>query len=154
VAITQDGWYNDTLIKALSNDLALDLSNTTPGIFKAALFQSTLTPDFSATSPAYGTAPYDDDEAAGPGYTAGGLDVTVTSFGETAAANKVGWALEELSWTGATIEAAGLLVYVPSLSDVAVLLRAFGQSYAAEDGEYSVAFATDGIWRTVLRTSA
>jgi hypothetical protein len=154
VAISQDGWFNDTLIKALSNDIALDLSNTTPGIFKGALFQNALTPDFSATSPAYGTAPYDANEASGPGYTAGGLDMTVTSWGEVAGvANKVGWVLSELSWTGATIEAAGLLIYVPSLSNVAVLLRAFGQSYAAEDGEFSVS-AANGMWRTVLRTSA
>ena len=27
MAITQDGWFNDTLIKALSNTIALDLSN-------------------------------------------------------------------------------------------------------------------------------
>jgi hypothetical protein len=154
VAISQDGWFNDTLIKALSNDIALDLSNTTPGIFKGALFQSSLDPDFSASSPAYGSAPYDDDEAAGPGYTAGGLDMTVTSWGEVSgSANKVGWILEDLSWTGATIEAAGLMIYVPSLSDTAVLIRAFGQTYAAEDGEYSVS-ASNGIWRTVLRTSA
>lgn len=154
MAISQDGWFNDTMIKALSNDIALDLSNTTPGVFKGALFQSALTPDFSATSPAYGTSPYDANEASGPGYTAGGLDMTVTSWGEVSgAANKVGWVLEEMSWTGATIEAAGLMIYVPSLSNAGVLIRAFGQTYAAEDGEFSVS-AASGIWRTILRTSA
>lgn len=154
MAITQDGWFNDTIIKALSNDIALDLSDTTPGTFKGALFQEALTPNFSATNPAYGTSPYDANEASGPGYTAGGVNMTVTSFAELAAANKIGWQFSSLSWTSATFEARGLLIYVPGLSSRAVLLRDFGQAYGAQDGDYSVAFATDGAWRSVWRNAA
>jgi hypothetical protein len=154
VAITQDGWYNDTIIAALSNTIALDLSNTTPGTFKAALFEEALTPDFSQTSPAYGTSPYDANETSGPGYTAGGVNLTVTSFAELAAANKIGWKMSAIGWTSATISARGLLIYVPGLSNRAVLLRDLGQEYASQDGSYDIAFATDGVWRSVWRTAA
>lgn len=155
MAITQDGWFNDTLVKALSNTIALDLSTTTPGAFKGALFQDAVVPNFSQTNPAYGSSPWNVSEASGPGYTAGGLSMTAVSLGEVSGtANKVGWKLGDISWTGATIEAAGLLIYVPGLSSRAVLLRFFGQSYSSQDGVYSLSFASDGVWRTVTRSTA
>lgn len=154
MAITQDGWFNDTIIKALSNTIALDLSNTTPGTYKGALFQSALTPNFSQTNPAYGTSPYDANETSGPGYTAGGVNMTVTSFAELAAANKIGWKFSSIGWTSATITARGLLIYVPGLSNRAVLLRDFGQDYASQDGSFDIAFHTDGAWRSVWRNAA
>ena len=154
MAITQDGWFNDTLIKALNNTIALDLSNTTPGTYKGALFQSALTPNFSQTNPAYGTSPYDANETSGPGYTAGGVSMTVTSFAELAAANKIGWKFSPIGWTSATITARGLLIYVPGLSNRAVLLRDFGQDYASQDGSFDVTFHTDGAWRSVWRNAA
>jgi hypothetical protein len=152
----QDAWFNDTLIKALSNDIALDLSDTTPGAYKGALFEESVgsgSPNWNQTNPAYGSSPWNADEASGPGYASGGLDMTVLSFADLAATNKVGWTLDELTWTGATFAAAGLLIYVPSLSNKAVIFRAFGQSYDASDGDYSVAWA-ESAWRTVLRSAA
>lgn len=155
MSITQDGWYNDTVIKTLSNTIALDLSNTTPGTFKGALFQSALTPDFSQSNPTYGSSPYNANEASGPGYTAGGLDITVTSIGEVSgAANKIGWKFGTLLWTSATITASGLLVYCPGLSSRAILLRYFGQAYQSQDGDFSIANHADGIWRGVWRNAA
>lgn len=154
MAITQDGWFNHTYTAALSNDIALDLSDTTPGTFKGALFQLGLTPNFSQTSPAYGSSPLNANEASGPGYTAGGANLTVTGFGELAATNKVGWKFSPVSWTETTIEAAGLLIYAPSLSNAAVLLRFLGQTYSTADGEFSITFHSDGAWRNVLRTTA
>jgi hypothetical protein len=155
LSITQDGWFNDTLIKALSNTIALDLSNTTPGTFKAALFQETLTPNFSQTNPAYGSSPFNADEASGPGYTAGGVNLTVTSFAELAgSANKIGWKMSAIGWTSATFAARGLLIYAPGLSNRAVLLRDFTQTYSSQDGDYDVTFHTDGAWRSVWRNAA
>lgn len=154
MAISQDGWFNDTIIKALSNTIALDLSNTTPGTYKGALFQSALTPNFSATNPAYGSSPYDANETSGPGYTAGGVSMTVTAFAELAAANKIGWKFAAIGWTSATITARGLLIYAPGLSSRAVLLRDFGQDYASQDGSFDVTFHTDGVWRSVWRNAA
>ncbi|MEU6725461.1 hypothetical protein ABZ917_17275 [Nonomuraea wenchangensis] len=154
MALTQDGWFNDTMIKALSNDIALDLGDTTPGVFKAALYEESVTPDFSQVNPAYGVAPLNSGESSGPGYTAGGADLTVVSFAELAgAANKLGWKFSPVSWTESTIDAAGLLIYVPSLSSRAVLMRFLGQTYSTADGTFSITFHSDGVWRQVLRAT-
>ncbi len=154
MAITQDGWFNDTMTKALANDIALDLGDTTPGAFKGALFETALTPNFSQTNPAYGSSPYDANETSGPGYTAGGVDMTVTAWGELSAANKLGWRFSPIEWTESTITAEGLLIYVPSLSSRAVLLRWLGQEYGTADGTFTITFHADGVWRQVLRTTA
>lgn len=155
MAITQDGWFNDTMAKALSNTIALNLADTTPGTYKGALFEESASPNFSQSNPAYGSAPLDENESEGPGYTAGGLDLTVTSFGELAgAANKLGWKFSPVEWTESTIDAAGLLIYVPSLSGRAVLLRSFLGTYSTADGTFSLTFHSDGAWRQVLRNTA
>ena len=155
MALSQDGWFNDTMVKALSNTIALNLADTTPGTFKGALFEESASPNFSQVNPAYGTAPLDSDESDGPGYTAGGEDLTVVSFAELAGAtNKLGWKFEPVEWTESTIDAAGLLIYVPSLSNRAVLLRSFQQTYGTADGTFSVTFHSDGVWRQVLRSAA
>ncbi|MET8985822.1 hypothetical protein ABZW49_10275 [Nonomuraea wenchangensis] len=155
MALTQDAWFNDTMVQALSNAIALNLADTTPGAFKGALYLETASPNFSQASPTYGTSPLNSGEASGPGYTAGGANLTVTSFAELAsAANKIGWKFSPVSWTESTISAAGLLIYVPSLSNRAVLLRWFGQEYDTADGTFSITPASDGVWRQVLRTTA
>lgn len=155
MALSQDGWFNDTMVKALSNTIALNLADTTPGTYKGALFQTALTPNFSQTNPAYGSSPYNANETSGPGYSAGGSNLTVTSFAELGtAANKLGWKFSAISWTESTISAEALLIYVPGLSSRAVLLRWFGQTYTTADGTLSITFATDGAWRQVLRNAA
>lgn len=154
----QDGWFSDTFIKALGNAIALDLDDTTPGAYKGALFTSSVssgTIDFDQTSPAYGSAPFASNEASGPGYTAGGEDITVASWAVlVGTANKVGWEISDLLWTSTTITAAGLLIYVPGLSNRAVLYRSFGQEYPTNDGDYSVTWAADGVTRFKLRPTA
>jgi hypothetical protein len=155
VAITQDGWFNDSFVKVFRQTVTIDVGNTTPGTFKAALWTNAVTPDFSQTNPAYGTAPWNSGETSGPGYTAGGANLTVTSFAELAGiANKVGWRFSVVSWTSATIAADALLVYAPGISNRAFLLRWFGQTYDSSDGDYTVTPDATGIWRTVLRNAA
>lgn len=154
MAITQNGWFNDTYVRALNNDIALDLGDTTPGVYKGALFKSAVTPNFSQANPAYGSSPWNANETSGPGYTAGGADLTVVSFGELATTNKVGWKFQPVEWTETTIEAEGLLIYCPSLSNVAVLFRWFEELKDTADGTLSITFHSDGAWRNVLRNTA
>lgn len=155
MAITQDGWMNDTFVKTFRQQITIDVGSTTPGVFKGALWTGSVTPDFSQTNPAYGSSPWNSGETSGPGYTAGGNDLTVTSFAELAGvANKVGWRFAATSWTSATISAEGLLVYAPGLSNKVFLLRWFGAAFDATDGTFSVTADTTGIWRTVLRNAA
>lgn len=155
MALTQDGWFNSTMVAALSNAIALNLASTTPGAFKGALFEETVTPNYSQASPAYGTSPFDTAESSGAGYTTGGADLTVVSFAELAGAtNKLGWKFSPVEWEESTIDSAGLLIYVPSLSNRAVLMRSFGATYTTADGVFSITFDSDGVWRQVLRTAA
>lgn len=153
----QDGIFSDTWIKALGNSIALDLDDTTPGVHKGALFTGAVaggTIDFDQTNPAYGSSPFNASEAAGPGYTAGGLNITVISLGVLSTANKIGWKINTLLWTGTTITADGLLVYTPGLSNRAVTFRWFGQPYPTSDGDFQIAFHADGAFREKLRAAA
>ena len=98
MAITQDGLYVATIVDALNNDLALDLSDA--AAFKLAMFTDSLTPDFSAAAPAYGTSPYDANEVSGPGYTAGGIALASAVFEElSGSAGTVRWDFANISWT-------------------------------------------------------
>lgn len=154
MAFDQDAWFNDTFTKVMRQTITIDIGSTTPGVFKGALYQASITPNFSQSNPAYNTSPWNAGETSGPGYTAGGNDLTVVSFAELSTANKVGWKFSSTSWSSATIAAEGLLIYAPGLSNRAFVFRWFGQSYDSSDGTYSITFHADGAWRTVLRTTA
>lgn len=155
MAITQDGWFNDTYTKVFRQTVTIDVGNTASGTFKGALWTGTVTPDFSQVNPAYSVAPWNAGEAAGPGYTAGGNNLTVVSFAElSGVANKIGWRFNSTSWLSATIAADGLLIYAPSLTNRAFLFRWFGQTFDSADGTYSVTPDATGVWRTILRNAA
>ncbi|MGW4663173.1 hypothetical protein [Streptosporangium sandarakinum] len=153
MAFTQDAWFNDTYIRLLRQQITVDIGATTPGLFKGALWRGSIVPDFSQTSPAYGTAPWDSGETTGPGYTSGGNSLTVVSLSELTAANKVGWKFSPVGWTGTTLAAEGLLIYAPSLTNRSFLFRYFGQEYTTSDGDFTITFHSDGAWRTVLRST-
>lgn len=154
MAIDQDGWFVDTFVKALADTIALDLGDTTPGAFKGALFTDDVTPDFDQEDPAYGSSPWDANEASGTGYSPGGADLTVTGWGQLSDAHRVGWSFDTVTWADSTISAAGLLVYCPSLSDRCVILRAFGQTYSTEAGDFEITFDPEGgAWRNTLRNT-
>lgn len=154
----QDGIFSDSWIKKMRGSISLDLGDTTPGLFKGALYTGSVaagTIDFDQTNPAYGSSPWNAGESSGPGYTAGGKNITVASFGVLAGtANKVGWKLASLLWPGTTITADGILIYVPGLSGRAWAFRTFGQSYPTSDGDFEVGFHADGAWREKLRAVA
>lgn len=155
MAITQDAWFVDTYVKRMRNQIAIDLGDTTPGLFKGALYTGTVVPDFSQVNPAYNVAPWNVGQSAGPGYTAGGVNMTVAGFNMLAAAtNKVGWRFNTITWTATTLTAEGLLIYAPSLADKAFLFRWFEGAKTTSDGDFEITFHADGAWRTVLRNTA
>ncbi|MCK2214296.1 hypothetical protein MF672_010905 [Actinomadura sp. ATCC 31491] len=156
MAFDQDGFFNDTFVKLFRQTITIDIGSTTPGVFKGALFQASITPNFSQTNPAYGSAPWNSGEPTGqPGYTTGGENLTVISFAELAgAANMIGWRFQTVTWSSATFAAEGLLVYAPSLSNRAFVFRWFGQSYDASNGDYEINPHTDGITRYKMRNAA
>ncbi|MBG0830508.1 hypothetical protein HS041_22360 [Planomonospora sp. ID67723] len=154
----QDGVFSDTWIKKMRGTISFDLGDTTPGTYVGALFTGSVsagTIDFDAVNPAYGSGVFASNEASGPGYTAGGEDLTVSSFAVlVGSANKVGWVLNDILWTGTTITAEGLLIYIPGLSDRALMYRHFGQAYPTSDGNFEVGFHADGAYRERLRAAA
>lgn len=147
MAITHDIVFVSPQVKWANGDITLDYGNTTPGIYKGALWTASVTPNASQTDPTYGVSPWNAGEATGPGYTAGGLDLTVVSFAELAGSpGKTGWIIEPLLWTETTLEAAGMLVYRAS-DELALLFRGFGKIYPTADGDFAVGIPTDGVQR-------
>jgi hypothetical protein len=150
MAITSDGWFVDTYVKAWNNDIALDLGDSTPSAFKLAMFLNTLTVDFSQSNPAYGSAPFDASEVSGTGYSAGGLALTSLAFNELTA-GVVRWDFANLSWASSTITAAkGCLIYATALSNRAVLFRNFGAEYGTNDGTFAINLHADGIAKSLV----
>ncbi|MFD0883565.1 hypothetical protein ACFQ08_03190 [Streptosporangium algeriense] len=154
----QDGIFSDSWIKKMRGSISIDFGDTTPGLFKGALYTGAVaggTIDFDQTDPAYTSSPFTSNEAAGPGYTAGGLDLTITGLAVlVGTANKVGWGLNSLLWLGTTITADGILLYIPSLSSRAWAFRYFGQPYPTSDGDFEIGWPPDGAWREKLRATA
>lgn len=154
MAITQDAWFIDSYVKTMRQTITIDLGSTTSGLFKGALFTGSVVPDFSQTNPAYGTSPWNSGESSGPGYTAGGQDLTAISFAGLATTNKVGWRFNTITWTSTTLSAEGLLIYAPGLSNRAFLFRFFDGVRTTSSGDFEIAWHADGAWRTVLRDTA
>ncbi|TYB69748.1 hypothetical protein FXF51_06180 [Nonomuraea sp. PA05] len=155
MAITQDAWFVDTYAKVMRQTTTIDVGSTTPGLFKGALFTGSVVPDFNQTNPAYGSSPLNSGESSGPGYTAGGQDLTVASFGTLTATNKVGWRFATVTWEATTLSAEGLLIYAPGLSNKAFVLRSFDGVKTTADGTFEISFDSEGgAWRVVLRNTA
>jgi hypothetical protein len=150
VAIT-DGVFVDTIVDALNNDIALDLSDA--AAFKLALFTNSLVPNFSQSAPAYGTSPLNTAEVSGTGYTSGGQALAGAVFEELSGSpGTTRWTFTSpVEWTSSTItNASGGLFYVPGLSNRAVLLRAFGQAYSTQAGTLTINIHSDGVWTNLL----
>lgn len=150
MAFTRDFAFVDPQVQLHNGNVTLDYGDTTSGTYMGALYLPTITPLPSQATPTYGVAPWNSGEvsSAAPGYTAGGLGVTVLSFAELAGTpGKTAWLVDSLLWTAATFSAEGLLIYRAS-DDLALLFRWFGQTYEAADGDFEVIpDATEGIWR-------
>ena len=143
-----DGVFVDTIVQALTNAIALDVTGGSP---KVAMFQDSVTPDFSQVGPAYGSSPWNAGEVSGSGYTAGGLAVTVT-FGEL---GSTGASMLDITpdpqWTTATItNARGFLLYYSGLSNRGLLVRTFGADYSSIAGDFTVQIHANGAWNNQL----
>ncbi|MFF4417100.1 hypothetical protein ACFYY8_31655 [Streptosporangium sp. NPDC001559] len=153
MAIVKDMWFVDTQLKKDRNEIALNMGDTSAGYFKAALFiNSITTPDGSQTNPAYGSAPFDANEVSGTGYTAGGLALTSVVYEELPGSpGWMRWDFANLQWASSTItNARGLLFYVPSLSNRAVLLRNLLSDYSTNDGTFQINVHADGVAKVNL----
>lgn len=140
------GLMGATLARGLKQGsaFALDLDSETQ--HKGALFTDSLTPDFNAANPYFGSAPYTSNQVTGTGYTAGGLTLTSTSF--AAAAGLLTFDAADLAWASSTItNAEGLVIYADGLTnkDVEAVLD-FGAPYSTSNGTFAITFNAAGIW--------
>jgi len=150
MSITQSGVFLAPFVDVFdTTQLAFNFDADT---LKAALFPSTITPDFSATAAnaAYNAGVYSGTELTGTGYTAGGATLaSITFTGATAIAT---FDAADTSWTTSTITGArGLLIYNNTLAGKnAFCLVDLGSSYSTSAGTLLVTYSASGIARFTL----
>ena len=100
--------------------------------FKIALYTSSAT--LSSATTAYTAS----NEASGTGYTAGGQ--TLTNVGVSLSGTTAYLDFNDVTWTTATISAAGALIYNSSQSNKAVAILSFGGTYSSTAGNFTLTF--------------
>jgi hypothetical protein len=140
VAWTGSGWYADTFKQALAQDIALDLELDT---HKLALYNNTLTPDFSATDPQYSSS----NEISGTGYTAGGKVVTGTAL--SVSSGFLIWDGDNVQWDDSTLTGVrGGIIYADALTGNNLIIGInFAADYATAAGTLLVAWHANGVGR-------
>ena len=129
MAITQAlaSSFKQELLQGVHN-----FSASTGDTFKIALYTSSAT--LSSATTAYTTS----GETTGTGYTAGGQ--TLTNLGVSLSGTTAYLSFDNVTWTTATITAAGALIYNSSKSNKAVAILSFGGSYSSTAGNFTVTF--------------
>ena len=129
MAITQAlaSSFKQELLQGVHN-----FSASTGDTFKIALYTSSAT--LSSATTAYTTS----GETTGTGYTAGGQ--TLTNLGVSLSGTTAYLSFDNVTWTTATITAAGALIYNSSKSNKAVAILSFGGSYSSTAGSFTVTF--------------
>ncbi len=150
MAITQSGLFVATFVDVLdTTQLAVNLDSDT---LKAALYPSTITPDFNATAAnaAYNAGVYSGTELTGTGYTAGGASLASTTF--TGSGGVATFDAADVSWASSTITGArGVLIYDNTLAGKnALVLVDLGASYSTSNGTLSITWSASGIFRLTL----
>lgn len=110
--------------------------------FKIALYTSSANLDSATT--VYTTS----GESSGTGYTAGGEDLTnvgVSLSGTTAYLD-----FDDVTWTSATISAAGALIYNSTQGNKAVAILSFGATYSSTNGNFTVTFPANTSTTAVI----
>jgi len=113
-------------------------------VLKIALYTSSASLD--ATTTIYSSV---NEVANGNGYTTGGetlAGATISSSGTTAFVD-----FTDVTWSSATITAAGALIYNSSQSDKAIAVLSFGGDKTSTDGDFTVQFPTADASNAVLR---
>jgi hypothetical protein len=144
MAVTASGLFVATWIDILdTTQLAIDLDLET---HKVAMFTNSITPNFS-TDTAYGAAPYNANEVAGTGYSAGGTALTTTTVTESPTGTLM-FDAADTSWASSTItNARCALIYADALAgNNAIVLVNFGADYSTQNGTFLIQWASGGIF--------
>jgi hypothetical protein len=141
MAITGSGVFGLTLRDGLKGTIVLDLDLTT---HKVAMFTNTVTNNFD-TDTAYGVSPWNANEVAGTGYTAGGMLLATPTF--AIASSLLVWDAPDIAWTTSTItNARCALLYADALAgNNAIALLDFGSNFSTVADTFNLHFNTAGI---------
>lgn len=101
-------------------------------VFKLALYTGGATLDASTT--VYTTS----GETTGVGYSAGGI--ALTNVGVSVSGTVAYLDFDDATWTGATLSAAGGLIYNSSEGNKAVAVLNFGGTYTSTSSDFTVSF--------------
>lgn len=144
MAVTASGLYLLNWIDLLdATQLAIDLSLTTN---KVAMYTNSITPNFS-TDTGQGAAPYNANQVAGTGYTAGGLAVGSPTITESPAGSLM-FDLADSVWSNSTITNARCsLLHADALAGKnCICLTNFGSDYSTVAGTFTIQWAGTGMF--------
>lgn len=142
MAWSGSGWYADTLKLAIgTTPITLNLESETA--HRIALYDTSITPDYSASAPAYSTT----GEITGTGYTAGGVVLTTTTLGVSG--GYLSWDADSPSWTSSTLTGVrGAQIYADALTGNNLIVGIdFLSSFSTADGTLLITFSANGIAR-------
>jgi hypothetical protein len=154
MAVTASGLFLPTWIDIVdATQLAIDLTLTS---HKVALYNNTITPNFSADT-AFGVAPYNANEVFGTGWATGGVALSAAAAGATSVAPTVtespsgtlmyDWT-NDLSVASTTLtNARCALLYADALAgNNAIVLINFGADYSTNNGTFGLSPAVAGVF--------
>jgi hypothetical protein len=117
----------------------------TPYTYKIALY--TALANLANTTTAYTSV----NEVTGPGYTAGGLALTVIAPQGDAVANTAYLSFNNAVWTGASFTTRGALIY-NATTGASIAVLNFGNDKFA-NGTFTITFPADSSSAAILRIS-
>jgi len=124
---------------------------TSPDTFKIALYTGAAS--INQTTTVYTTS----NEVVGPGYTAGGNTLTITTT-PTASNNSAGiptayFSFANTTWSGATFTARGALVYNVTKANRSVIVLDFGSDKTVNNDTFQIIFPTADANSAIVRIS-
>ena len=122
-----------------------DFSASTSQVFKVALYAPTATLNESTVS--YTTT----DEVVGAGYTAGGLELTITTY-PTYDNNVAYMSFGDALWLVTTLTARGALIYKEDgLTNPTIAVLEFGEDKTTNSGDFEIKFPLVNFQNAIVR---
>lgn len=127
---------------------AQNFNTGTTKVYKLALFTSSATLSASTTTYSGSTS---GEVANGNGYTTGGKTLTVSQIPTDGGSGTTAFIdFDDLTWTAATITAAGALIY-NSTDDTAVAVLDFGGDKTSTNGNFTISFPASTNTTAIIR---
>ena len=146
-----------TLVSALqANGSRINLDLTPASTqFYVSIWDNTVTPNVDTDPQSYNVAPWNTGEVTGTGWSAGGVPLSLTSYGLThQSGGYLQFQAQNVSVASTTITTGvyGCLVYAQALSPAYALCAVYfgGSGYTTSDGPFGITWPTGGIWTVEL----